>query len=76
MTKKFWTSLVFGLILVSPALMVGCGEETPKTDVVAPVTPVTPATPVATPGEGAKPTTTTTTPPTTTTTTPAPAPVK
>ena len=73
MTKKFWTSLVFGLILVSPALMVGCGEETTKTDSKSDVVvPVTPVTPVTTPGEGAKATTTTTTTPATTT----PAPVK
>ena len=32
MTKKLWTSLVLGLTLSSPAFMVGCGEEAPKTD--------------------------------------------
>ena len=34
MTKKIWTSLVLGLTLSSPALMVGCGEEAPKVDPV------------------------------------------
>ena len=52
MTKKLWTSLVLGLTLSSPALMVGCGEEAPKTDAVkasvpaasAPADATTPAT--------------------------------
>ena len=57
MTKKFWTSLVLGLTLSSPALMVGCGEEAPKADAVkvdAPVVvvPVDAKTPVAAPAPG------------------------
>ncbi len=43
MTKKLWTSLVLGLTLSAPALMVGCGEEAPKTDTAAPAAVTPPA---------------------------------
>ena len=54
MTKKIWTSLVLGLTLSSPALMVGCGEEAPKADApkvdaAAPAAPGAPGEKPATP---------------------------
>ena len=54
MTKKFWTSLVLGLTLSTPALMVGCGEETKTETPAAPVAPSAPAAPAAPGGDAAK----------------------
>ncbi len=64
MTKKFWTSLVLGLTLSSPALMVGCGEEAPKVDTpAATVVPAVVAPAVVAPADAKTPA-------------PAPAPTK